>query len=199
MRPGFDSWIRKMPWRRKWKPTPVFLPGEFHGQRSLAGYSPWGTESDTTEELTLQTHSPYKKIFNKFIPEKEKKKGGENRSDCIHKPTRLKGSWAKCLAGSPIYLKLYQQERLSWSADPELQKDKDSLGLHDYLILNSQELPQPLSLCFSIWTEKACSPAVTPPCCHGNSGQTTCISAVACGPTSCLQHLTNLSSSKINT
>ena len=102
-----------MPWRRKWKPTPVFLPGEFHGQRSLACYSPWGTESDTTEELTLQKHSPYKKIFNKFIPEKEKKKGGENRSDCIHKSTRLKGSWAKCLAGSPIYLKLYQQERLS--------------------------------------------------------------------------------------
>ena len=37
-------------WRRKWQPTPVFLPGEFHGQRSLAGYSLWGCrESDTTE------------------------------------------------------------------------------------------------------------------------------------------------------
>ena len=37
-------------WRRKWQPTPVFLPGEFHGQRSLVGYSPWGhKESDTTE------------------------------------------------------------------------------------------------------------------------------------------------------
>ena len=41
-------------WRRKWQPTPVFLPGESHGQRSLAGYSPWGhKESDTTERLTL--------------------------------------------------------------------------------------------------------------------------------------------------
>ena len=40
--------------RRKWQPTPVFLPGESHGQRSLAGYSPWGhKESDTTEQLTL--------------------------------------------------------------------------------------------------------------------------------------------------
>jgi len=39
-------------WRRKWPPTPVFLPGEFHGQKSLAGYSPWGCkESDTTEQL----------------------------------------------------------------------------------------------------------------------------------------------------
>ena len=38
---------------RNWQPTPVFLPGEFHGQRSLVGYSPWGCkESDTTELLT---------------------------------------------------------------------------------------------------------------------------------------------------
>ena len=44
----------KIPWRRAWQPTPVFLPGEFHGQRSLAGYSPWGhKESDMTERLTL--------------------------------------------------------------------------------------------------------------------------------------------------
>ena len=41
--------------RRKWQPTPVFLPGESHGQRSLAGYSPWGrTESDRTEQLSVQ-------------------------------------------------------------------------------------------------------------------------------------------------
>ena len=41
-RPRFDPRVEKIPWRRKWLPTPVFLPGEFHGQRSLAGYSPWG-------------------------------------------------------------------------------------------------------------------------------------------------------------
>ena len=47
---GFDSWIQKNPWRRAWQPTPVFLPGESHGQRNQAGYSPWGhKESDTTE------------------------------------------------------------------------------------------------------------------------------------------------------
>ena len=45
--------IMKYNWRKKWQPTPVFLPGESHGQRSLAGYSPWGRkESDTTERLT---------------------------------------------------------------------------------------------------------------------------------------------------
>ena len=48
--PGFDPWVGKIPWRRKWQPTPVFLPGEFHGQRSLLGYSPWGRkELDMTE------------------------------------------------------------------------------------------------------------------------------------------------------
>ena len=47
---GFNAWVGKIPWSRKWQPTPVFLPGKFHGQRSLAGYSPWGhRESDTTE------------------------------------------------------------------------------------------------------------------------------------------------------
>ena len=45
----FDPWVRKIHWRIAWKPTPVFLPGESHGQRSLAGYSPWGhKESDAT-------------------------------------------------------------------------------------------------------------------------------------------------------
>ena len=47
---GLGPWVGKIPWRRKWKPTPVFLSGESHGQRSLAGYSPWGhKESDTTK------------------------------------------------------------------------------------------------------------------------------------------------------
>ena len=36
-----EIWVGKIPWRKEWIPTPVFLPGEFHGQRSLAGYSPW--------------------------------------------------------------------------------------------------------------------------------------------------------------
>ena len=40
-RGGFDPWVRKIPWRRAWQPTPVSLPGESHGQRSLKGYSPW--------------------------------------------------------------------------------------------------------------------------------------------------------------
>ena len=53
-RPKFHHWVRKIPWRRKWLLTTVFLTGKFHGQRSLAGYSPWGPKvSGTTEYLTL--------------------------------------------------------------------------------------------------------------------------------------------------
>ena len=55
---GFDPWVRKIPWRRKWQPVLVFLPGESHGQRNLVDYSPWGRkESGTTEWLT-HTHMP---------------------------------------------------------------------------------------------------------------------------------------------
>ena len=45
--PGFNPWVGKILWRRKWQPTPVFLPGESHGQRSLEGYSPWVCKSRT--------------------------------------------------------------------------------------------------------------------------------------------------------
>ena len=48
----FDPWVGKISWRREWLFTPAFFPGEFHRQRSLASYNPWGhKESDTTEQL----------------------------------------------------------------------------------------------------------------------------------------------------
>ena len=51
---GFDPWVGKIPWRREWQPTPVFLPGESQGQKSPTGYSPSvHKESDMTERLTL--------------------------------------------------------------------------------------------------------------------------------------------------
>ena len=65
-RPGFDSWVGKIPPRREWQPTPVFLPGESHGQRSLAGYSPRDHKKlDTAETLTLSL-SLY--IFSRTLP-----------------------------------------------------------------------------------------------------------------------------------
>ena len=59
-RHGLDSWVRKIPWRRRWQPTPVFLPGKSHGQRSLAGYRPWvcrvGCDLVTKQQQTSINH-----------------------------------------------------------------------------------------------------------------------------------------------
>ena len=61
-----DPWVEKIPWRREWQPTPIFLPGESHGQRSLVGYRPQGCkESDMTELLThicIPYHKPTLKL-----------------------------------------------------------------------------------------------------------------------------------------
>ena len=49
---------KKSPWRRKWQPAPVFLPGKSYGQKSLVGYSPWGPkDSDTAEQLNTNTNT----------------------------------------------------------------------------------------------------------------------------------------------
>ena len=77
-RHGFHPWSRKMPWRRKWLPTQVILPGKSHGQKRLAGYGPWShKESTTTEwpnnsnyrkELLSSTMSPMKSCRNLLSP-----------------------------------------------------------------------------------------------------------------------------------
>ena len=55
-RPGFDPWVRKIPWRREWQPTLVLLPGEFHGQRTLTGYTPWGQRIRHNWEMNTFTN-----------------------------------------------------------------------------------------------------------------------------------------------
>ena len=81
-RSRFDPWVRKIPWRREWQPTPVLLPGEFHGQRNLAGYSPWGRRAlDLTEQLTLS-------LFFTFMEITQRREAGyffNNRVDPAYK------------------------------------------------------------------------------------------------------------------
>ena len=70
-KPELDSWLGKIPWRRKWQPTPVFLPGESHEQRDLVGYSPRGhKESDTTEQLNNNTSSSHSVFTHKTMTQR---------------------------------------------------------------------------------------------------------------------------------
>ena len=86
-RRGFNPWVRKIPWRRKWQPTPVFLHEKSHGQRSLVGYSPWGhKELDTVEHTCMlcelrqavlpvsQFCHPKKELLLPFFLSKESRK-----------------------------------------------------------------------------------------------------------------------------
>ena len=66
-RQGFDPWVEKIPWRREWQPTPVFLPGESHGQRSLTGYSPWGYKR-VEHIVTKQQFKPAENLLSQDSP-----------------------------------------------------------------------------------------------------------------------------------
>ena len=59
-----QPWVGKIPWRKEWQPTPVFLPGEPHGQRSLVGYSPWGLKRVRCDRLTLSLFTFTRMIFH---------------------------------------------------------------------------------------------------------------------------------------
>ena len=93
----FDPWVGKIPWRKKWKPTLVLLPGKFHGQRSLVGYSPWGhKEADMTERLSVRvcvcacacTHTHT--YIQPIMPRKKKSKRPENSLKVQRKRKRKK-------------------------------------------------------------------------------------------------------------
>ena len=87
----FNPWVRKISWSKKWQPTPVFLPGKFHGQKDLAGYSPRGCkELDTIEHTHTHTHTHtqssrvlYLKIMNmEYFPL-------ENNVDFLQLPVKV--------------------------------------------------------------------------------------------------------------
>ena len=73
--PGSNPGLGKISWRRKWQPTPVFLPGKSHGRKSLIGYSSWGRkESDTTEQLHFHfqpSHNPRRWYYLLHFSEKK--------------------------------------------------------------------------------------------------------------------------------
>ena len=94
-RHGFDPWVGKIPWRREWRYTPVFWPGEYHGQKSLVGYSLWGRkESDMTEWLT-HTYTHKNRI------RKKSKTSGSISATKREVFAKLSGKEFACNAGDP--------------------------------------------------------------------------------------------------
>ena len=93
----FHLWVRKMPWRRKWQPTPVFLPRESHGQRSLAGCSLYGRkESDMTEAIQQQQQQHFLiKAMYTFYREGN---GTPPQYSCLENPMD-RGAWWTAVHG----------------------------------------------------------------------------------------------------
>ena len=107
-RHGFDPWVRKMPWRRKWQPTPVFLPGESHGRRSLVGCSPWGREeSDTTERLHFDFSLSYIGKGN----------GNPLQCSCLENPRDGGAWWAAIYGVAQSRTRLKQLSSSSWKKE----------------------------------------------------------------------------------
>ena len=100
--------LGRFPWRREWQPTPVFLPGEFHGQRSLAGYSLWGhKESDMAKQLTHTWMSPAGDITpppmaNRHISETSPHPHREERVEIITRNWQAGGGGVSSLNSSSL-------------------------------------------------------------------------------------------------
>ena len=69
-RPRFNPWVGKIPWRRAWQPIPVFLPGKYHEQRNLAGYSPYRVARSQTGSMHKQLSFWYQHSSNKEVNSK---------------------------------------------------------------------------------------------------------------------------------
>ena len=89
-----DSGVWKIPWRRKWQPTPVFLPGKSHGQRRLVGNSPWGRkDSDMTERLTLSISSSWIIEVGPTYKQEKRQENGIREGDVVKEP-ELRVMWS---------------------------------------------------------------------------------------------------------
>ena len=116
-RTSFDPWVGKIPWRRIWQTAPLFLPGESYGQRSLAGYSPWGRkESDTTKRLHFTSYKQQTLYMLTDFPGGTS--GRESTSQCRTEDTVLIPGSGRSPGGGngnpPSILAL----KISWTEEP---------------------------------------------------------------------------------
>ena len=131
-RHGFNPWVRKIPWRIQWQPTPVFLPRESHGQRSLASYSAWGCkETDMTEHIYTYTHThththTHTAPFTTYINDS----GFNGNNETLHSTELLRTFWkhVTCLViptdtiknSERVQLKNHMQSAINYIGTPYL-------------------------------------------------------------------------------
>ena len=113
-------------WRRKWQPTPVFLPGESHGQRSLVGYSPWGRwESDRTERLHFHFSLSYIGEGN----------GNPLQCSCLENPRDGAAWWAA------VYGVAQSRKRLKWLSSSSTINQLENYAQVDNILQDYPPLP----------------------------------------------------------
>ena len=89
----FNPWVGKIPWRRKWQPSPVFLHGKPHGQRSLVGYSPWGSQRVGHNQMSKQQEDS-NPLCSKGLQGDLKVTGGQGQFWTQHGAWKSAISWA---------------------------------------------------------------------------------------------------------
>ena len=114
-RPGFNPWVGKIPWRRAWQPTPGFLPGESHGQRSPVVYSPWGCKDLDMTEATSHAYTYVSTCVYIAIREGD---GTPLQYSCLENP-RDRGAWWAAVYG--VAQSRTRLKRLSNSSSSILQ------------------------------------------------------------------------------
>ena len=135
----FDPWVGKIPWRRKWQPTPVFLPGESHGWRSLVGCRPWGVKELDMAEHThthTDTHTGLKYSSRYLTQQKdlqfESQEGSFPRADgrkdlkCLQPFSSLKLE-SRFVCSSYRFLLPEWTRKLLW---PSFLSNRQFLGKH---------------------------------------------------------------------
>ena len=122
----FNPWVRKIPWRRAWQPTPVFLPGESHGQRSLAGYSPQGRRVRHNRSDLVCTQVRHEADWTLDQKRKTNKKTTKDSLGTIWDNS----TWILCSLILLVFLKSFSPSWL-WTQDNE----EDDCGNTVYLFL----------------------------------------------------------------
>ena len=107
----FDPWVRKIPWRRKWQPSQVFLPWKSHEHRSLGGYSPWGCRvgHDLVTEYTC--------ILQRYMTNSEAARRSAVQTQCIPSDERWEPTNKNTLPSKTLIKIWWRNQMLSWQAN----------------------------------------------------------------------------------